>query len=122
MPYKDPEVRRAKTAEFMRRRYHNDPAYRKTQLKAVRDNNARYRQLVQQRILQAKADGCLLCEEREPCCMSFHHRDPNTKLFEIANTYHRAISLPRLERELAKCVCVCHNCHAKLHAGILHLP
>jgi len=121
MPYKDPAVRRAKTAEYMRRRYQNDAEFRKAQLQAVRTKNAQYRLLIQKRILEAKACGCLLCDEKEPCCLSFHHRDPATKQFEIANAYHRCISLARLERELAKCVCVCHNCHAKIHAGIVHL-
>ncbi len=122
MPYKDPAVRRAKHAEHMRHRYHNDAEYRKNQLQAVRHNNTRYRQLVQERILQVKSGGCLLCGESEPCCLGFHHRDPAIKEFDIGNAYSRCTSLARLNRELAKCVCVCHNCHAKLHAGVAHLP
>ncbi len=122
MPYKDPAVGRAERAEYLRRRYYSDPVYRQNQREAVRHNNARYRQLVQERILEAKSGGCLLCGESEPCCLSFHHRDPNSKELDIGNAYRRCISLARLNRESAKCVCLCHNCHAKLHAGFVHLP
>lgn len=122
MPRKDPAVQRAKHAAYMRHRYHSDPVYRQNQREAVRQNNARYRQLVQERILHAKSGGCVLSGETEPCCLSFHHRDPASKEFDIGNAYSRCFSLSRLNRELAKCVCLCHNCHAKLHAGLAHLP
>jgi len=121
MPHKDPAVRRAKIAEYMRRRYHNDPAYREAQRQAVRNNNAKARVAVQALVQQAKAGGCALCVEKEPCCLSFHHVNASEKDFDIANAYQRRISPKRLAIELGKCVCVCLNCHAKLHAGILHL-
>lgn len=121
MPYKDPIVRRAKTAEYMRRRYQTDPEYRAAQRRAVRINNANTRALVQQIINEAKAGGCLFCAEKEPCCMSFHHRDPAAKDFNIGDAVGLCVSSKRLRAELAKCVRLCHNCHAKLHAGIVHL-
>ncbi len=121
MPYKDPVVRRAKIAEYMRIRYQTDPEYRQAQRRAVQMNKAKARVVIQQRISEAKAGGCTLCGEKEPCCLSFHHREPAKKEFSIGNAYARAISLTRLAAELAKCVCLCHNCHAKLHAGIIHL-
>jgi hypothetical protein len=77
--------------------------------------------VIQHRISEAKSGGCILCGEEEPCCLSFHHRDPAAKEFSIGNAYARCISLTRLAAELAKCVCLCHNCHAKLHAGIVCL-
>jgi hypothetical protein len=27
-----------------------------------------------------------------------------------------------LKRELKKCVCLCHNCHSKVHAKLIELP
>lgn len=122
MPHKDPAIRRAKIAEYMRRRYQNDAEYRKTQREAVRRNNVKVRARIQNLVSEAKSVGCTLCGEREPCCLSFHHRDPGAKEFDIGNAYGRRISPQRLLRELAKCVCVCHNCHAKLHAGVVQLP
>jgi hypothetical protein len=122
MPHKDPAVRRAKIAEYMRRRYHTDPQYREAQCLAVRLNNAKAREKTQSLISQAKAGGCIVCSEKEPCCLGFHHLDPSTKEFDIGNAYQRRISPNRLARELAKCVCLCHNCHAKLHAGLINLP
>jgi len=122
MPYKDPTVRRSKIAEYMRRRYHTDPVYREAQREAVRNNKAKTRVAIQQVISEAKAVGCLLCRrEDEPCCLGFHHLDPAVKEFSIGNAYARALSPARLRAELAKCVCLCHNCHAKLHAGLVQL-
>lgn len=63
--------------------------------------------------------GCLCCREAEPCCLHFHHmRD---KSFEIA-THAKCKPWPEVEAEIAKCVVLCANCHAKVHAGLLTLP
>ena len=31
-------------------------------------------------------------------------------------------NLKKVAAELAKCICVCQNCHAKVHAGLLQVP
>ena len=60
--------------------------------------------------------------KKNPVASSFHHLDPDTKEFEIGNAYAHCTSPKRLRAELAKCVCVCHNCHAKIHANLVQLP
>ena len=68
-----------------------------------------------------RAAGCLLCGEAEPVCLCSHHVIPQNKKGEIArmlSTQHPA----RFTEELAKCVCLCANCHAKVHAGLVKLP
>ena len=47
--------------------------------------------------------------------------DPSSKDFNIGMAQSRKISPARVEAELAKCVCLCMNCHAKVHAGIITL-
>ena len=59
--------------------------------------------------------GCMLCPETHPACVSFHHRDPNTKKFEVSVGVTRIYSVKNLLTEIAKCDAICHNCHAKLH-------
>ena len=61
--------------------------------------------------------GCSFCEERTVCCLDFHHV-LGKKVDHIANLLanHRRTLL--LE-ELPKCVCVCANCHRKIHAGVI---
>jgi len=61
--------------------------------------------------------GCALCDEADPCCMDFHHinNDKDRDVSYLAQSK----SLTRLIREINKCVCVCANCHRKIHAGKL---
>jgi hypothetical protein len=52
--------------------------------------------------------------------LTFHHVDPETKSFSIAN---QALSkIDKLRVEAAKCVLLCSNCHHELHAGMAILP
>ena len=69
------------------------------------------------------ARGCLLCPERELCCLEFHHVDPAKKDFGLGMAAH-AYELPLevLLEEVKKCAVLCSNCHRKIHAGLLTLP
>lgn len=60
---------------------------------------------------------CMKCGENTSCCLEFHHVDPTTKKFDIGGNTTRSWSL--VLKELEKCVCLCSNCHKKLHAGLL---
>ena len=43
-----------------------------------------------------------------------HHTDPTTKLFALNDARNRTIK--SIDKELAKCVVVCANCHRLIHA------
>lgn len=64
--------------------------------------------------------GCRVrgCRETTPECLTAHHLDPNTKLFNVGRNRNK-YSREMVEAELAKCVPVCLNCHAKINAGLL---
>ena len=62
---------------------------------------------------------CVVCGEEENCCLEFHHIDSSQKEFTIGASVH--FKWERLLNELEKCVCLCSNCHNKVHAGILDL-
>ena len=62
---------------------------------------------------------CIICGEDEPVCIDFHHKDPNEKEFTIGK--HRSRSRAWLLQEISKCVCLCANCHRKVHAGLINL-
>lgn len=117
MPYS--ETKRRNHREYLRRRYNEDPEYREKHLQLVRENNKRYKAEVQRLVDDFKKDGCLLCLEREPCCMSAHHL--GDKEFSIGEAQRRRLAPKRVLDELNKCVCLCENCHRKVHAGILKL-
>lgn len=63
--------------------------------------------------------GCKLCKENDPVCLGFHHTDPREKDFTIA--HYMACSIEKLKMEIQKCVCLCSNCHKKVHAGKIEL-
>lgn len=58
--------------------------------------------------------GCVECGEKDPRCLDFHHRDPTTKSFNIAQGLSNKLSFPTLMLEIQKCDLMCRNCHVKL--------
>jgi transposase-like protein len=70
-------------------------------------------------ILVAEAGGaCCLCGySRYAGALHFHHLDPTTKAFSLAER-GLARSLEKGRAEAAKCVLVCANCHAEVEAGL----
>lgn len=60
-----------------------------------------------------KSIGCQKCGENDPICLDFHHL--NDKEFEIGISVNGHVSLARIEKEIAKCIVLCANCHRKLH-------
>ena len=64
-----------------------------------------------------RINGCCFCNEKEPCCLDFHHlRD---KEFNISPRV--SWNWEKTKEEIRKCVVICANCHRKLHAGLLVL-
>lgn len=62
---------------------------------------------------------CIVCGEKEPVCLDWHHLDPNQKELTIGRSFNRAREI--LMKEISKCVCLCSNCHRKVHAGLINL-
>jgi hypothetical protein len=62
---------------------------------------------------------CVKCGEPEKACIDFHHLDPSTKDFTIGKATFS--NKERLRKEVEKCVCLCANCHRKVHAGLISL-
>jgi hypothetical protein len=61
--------------------------------------------------------GCLCCGENTPVCLDLHHLDPSMK--EGNPSKFVKYGWKRLMEEAEKCVVVCRNCHAKIHAGLI---
>lgn len=58
---------------------------------------------------------CKVCGETEPVCLEFHHLDPATK--DLAISQMMSYTWERIQEEIQKCVCLCSNCHRKVHIG-----
>lgn len=68
-------------------------------------------------LVKYKGGKCEICGY-DKCidALQFHHKDPNTKEFEIGNGNIR--SLTKLKKEADKCVLVCCRCHVEIHSEI----
>lgn len=61
--------------------------------------------------------GCRACPEKNIVCLDFHHVDVAMTDRPVGRTG----TVIALEREVAKCVVLCANCHRKAHAGLLKI-
>lgn len=99
-----------------RRKYRSQ--HRKDKPEIHRAQQNRRSQRVKEWFYEMKTP-CIICGESEPVCIDFHHIDPNEKEFTIGK--YRSRSKEWLTQEISKCVCLCSNCHRKVHAGLLNL-
>jgi hypothetical protein len=68
-----------------------------------------------------RESGCVVCNESEPCCLDFHHLDPNNKKENVSQMIRRKPNVIKFMEEIKKCIVMCSNCHRKLHAGLITL-
>jgi len=71
----------------------------------------RYR--VRLRLIQLHGGKCILCGYAHPAGLTFHHRNPDEKLFQLDASVCKAY--PTMLAEAAKCDLICANCHAEKH-------
>ena len=65
---------------------------------------------------------CVVCGWFEyPEAIDFHHIDPSTKEGNVG-TMTASAGMDKIRAEVAKCVCLCANCHRGVHAGKVSLP
>jgi hypothetical protein len=108
--------RRVKS-DYARNRAATDPEY-------VKNRDAKAAIRVADRIVVAKKlldefrkDGCRACAEKSHDCLQAHHRNPKTKKHTVALIVRGSYAEKTIIEELKKCICLCANCHMKLHAG-----
>ena len=122
MPCKNRSSRRKYQRDYYRKRLAEDIEFKAKHLAMVRRRDARVRQETRAVLDAFKAGGCKICEEKATCCLSAHHLDPSKKSFSIGESVWSKMSPAKVAEELKKCVCVCENCHRKIHAGLIAIP
>lgn len=115
MPYKDPEVRKAKQREYSARHYKRNAAEVKERTKATK-----LRKYAWWKEYKASL-GCFGCDENDPNCLEFHHviTDEKSDNTDSANkwVYHSGWGKGKIIEEIERaCVPLCSNCHRKVHA------
>ena len=65
------------------------------------------------RFVESFKENCAICGFRDKPALVFHHRDPKEKKFTISSK--KKTGLKTLQKEIAKCVVLCANCHQTFH-------
>jgi 5-methylcytosine-specific restriction endonuclease McrA len=105
MPSRDPKKRRL----YQKRHYGNNREYyaKKRAIRAAK--------IVEQLHLLKLTLHCALCPESDEVALDFHHFDPSKKEFAIYRVASSGVGWKKVVIELEKCVCLCANCHRKVH-------
>ena len=117
MPWKSKEAHNV----YAKKRYNENPEFREKHKIRTRASDARRKLATKALVAEFQKNGCALCEEKVSCCLSAHHLDPSQKDFTVSQAIGNGVGVEKVKAELAKCVCLCANCHSKVHAGILEL-
>jgi len=104
MPYSDPE----KQKEFQQQWYQNNKSVTAQRSKEARQRKRKW----YNEIMQDKS--CVRCGESDKACLDWHHIDPSEKEQAVAYLLCNRSRKSILE-EIEKCICLCSNCHRKLH-------
>lgn len=100
---------------------HNNTGKPHSWCKKCNDKIAYGKQLERKRLaVEYKGGKCCVCGyKRYVGALDFHHIDPETKDFAIAQL--RSYKWDNIKPELDKCILVCKNCHAEIHHGLIDL-
>lgn len=120
MPIKDAEKRKAYQRNLWVKRM-KDPILRDRRDKSKAEGLKQYRIWFKELMRDFRKDGCYVCAENCHSCLCAHHLNPAEKKMAISAVVAKQSSKKSVKRELAKCICLCHNCHAKLHGGDISL-
>ena len=110
MPYKDPQVRKRKHAEYSSNYYEANKESEKTRIKERKVKNKKIWD-------EFKATlKCAVCNENHPAVLDFHHVNPAEKEYAISTLVSNK-SFTKARKEVEKCIVLCANCHRKHHYG-----
>ena len=109
MPYRNKKQRRAYHIQYLRRHYAKNPT-------AYLERNRQRRLAARSFLMDLKrGSACTQCGETDVRCLDFHHTGSTPKRGELSTLATNGAGIPRLQAELAKCVVLCKNCHAREH-------
>ena len=84
------------------------------QIRQVHERRTRLREYV-----QSKKVACSICEyHRYVGALEFHHVSGNKEI-QPSKMFMMGWGKERIDRELAKCIVLCANCHREVHAGMV---
>lgn len=109
MPFKDPEVRKQKQAEYSRRYYEKNRTKVIAKINENKKANRRWFAAFK------KTLSCIECGENHSAALDFHHVHPRKGDKKVNDLVSDGHAKARISEEIAKCVVLCSNCHRKHH-------
>ena len=109
MPYKDPELRKRKQAEYSKKHYTNNKE------KVIKANGRRRRAMTAKFANFKATKSCIQCGESHPATLDFHHVERNKLNKKVHSLVSNGHYWDRIMEEIKKCVVLCSNCHRKHH-------
>lgn len=82
-------------------------------------NRGKMRREIHRGIMQGikSESGCATCGENSHyCVLDFHHKFDDK---DLTIGQRAEVNIQKLINEILKCVCLCSNCHRKVHANVL---
>lgn len=115
MPYKNKEDQKSWEKRY-RKEYLNRPETKQLLIEQHKMRVERNKNYV-----LSKTTPCVSCGESDPVVIDFHHLNEETKFKGVGDMVQGNYSLNKIQEEIDKCICLCSNCHRKVHAGTLCL-
>ena len=107
--------RHPKTARNCRHCNKEFLAVKGIQCPACVTNRRRFK--IKEDAIQYKGGCCFICKyNRCKRSLTFHHVNEKEKSFSISGGH--CYSKEKIQKELDKCVLLCHNCHMEVHDGM----
>lgn len=109
MPFKDPELRKRKQAEYSKAYYEKNRSKVIAKINQNKKANRRW-------FAAFKATkSCIKCGESHPAALDFHHVHPRKGDKKVNDLVSDGHAKQRIMEEINKCVVLCSNCHRKHH-------
>lgn len=109
MPFKDKILHQEELRLYRRIHYNKNKEYYKGKTKDRK-------RMLRDWIIGIKTNKiCKTCTESRSPCLTFHHRNPKNKEYEIGDMVSNGYSKERILKEIEKCDIICFNCHMYLH-------
>lgn len=105
MAYKNPEDQRVAWNRWYQTNKHKKVAWQKRRRERMQAWWAEFK----------SSKRCERCPENHPACLVFHHLNPAEKDISLSDMVKLGWGQRKVLMEVAKCIVLCCNCHAKLH-------
>lgn len=115
MPYSDSDKQRNFQRIYLQEKKKNNPTWHKELKKRQKQKRDTVYDIVNH---IKRTIGCLLCDEKDPKKLQFHHVLPELKIATISQLISNRSKLVSVLKEIDKCVCVCTACHPLLQNNL----